>query len=61
MKKKTPTNNRTTRVRGISFPIKPIDTLALAEKQAKRNNRNVSNYIVELILQDHAEEENANG
>lgn len=58
MKNKNPQKSRkTTIVRGVSFPIVPFSVLEWAESQAQRKNRNLSNYIVDLILQDKQKEE----
>lgn len=58
MKKKNPQKSRkTTVVRGISFPVIPFNLLEWADGRAQRKNRNVSNYIVDLILQDKQKEE----
>lgn len=58
-KKKSPRKSENFTVRGVSFPNEP-DIIKLAEELAKKQNRNFSSYIVELICKDAARE-GANG
>lgn len=48
-KKKSNDKRRTTKVRGVSFPT---DMWAVAKKNAEKQNRNVSNYLLGLVIQD---------
>lgn len=43
--------------RGISFPKKPVNVLEIAKEEAKLKGKNLSNYIVDLILKEKTKKE----